>query len=48
MANVDAASAAAVWQGGSRRAGQATVHHEGLIDVASIVVEPAADPTRER
>jgi F420H(2)-dependent quinone reductase len=37
-ANVDASRSAAVWLSGDRRSGQATVHHGGLIDVASIDV----------
>ena len=40
LANLDASPSAAVWLGGSRRTGQATVHH-GVIDVASIEMEPA-------
>jgi deazaflavin-dependent oxidoreductase (nitroreductase family) len=43
LANVDATPSAAVWLGGSRRSGRATVHHEGFIDAASIEVEPVGE-----
>ncbi len=47
-ANVVATPAAAIWMGGSRRSGRVTIHHEGLIDVASIEVEPFGDTSSER
>jgi hypothetical protein len=42
LANLDAAHATGVWLGGSRRTGDATVHHQGFIDVAAIEVDPDA------
>jgi deazaflavin-dependent oxidoreductase (nitroreductase family) len=43
LANVENAPGVAVWMGGSRRTGRATVRHEGLIDVASIEVESSGE-----
>jgi hypothetical protein len=45
MANVGATPQAAIWLGGHRRAGQATVHREGLIEVVSITMDPNDKPT---
>ena len=45
MANVGASPDAAIWLGGHRRPGHATVHREGLIDVASITIEPSSEAT---
>jgi deazaflavin-dependent oxidoreductase (nitroreductase family) len=44
LANIDKNPSAAVWLAGNRRTGEATVHHEGFIDVASIEVQPAGEP----